>query len=353
MFPDLTRAPASDPLAVYRYRDGLYAADLVTAALQLDFFTKLAEQPCTLEELCARFGFAARPVDVMLTLFAANGWIRREGGLILVTETAREYLCADSPWHLGPYYASLHERPIARDFLEVLRNDRPAGWSGDKASFDWHKAMEDEAFARAFTAAMDCRGLYFAQALAARLDLTGRRQLLDIGAGSAIYACAIASRHPEVNGLALDQAPVDRIARKLIEERGLAGRVEVTTGDMFQGLPAGCDAHLFSNVLHDWGVDEVRALLRLSFEALPVGGLLVVHDAFINAAKDGPLHVAEYSCLLMHSTQGKCYSIGEYADLLTEVGFLPGSYQDTVAGRGFMTALKPLRDREQGTERKA
>lgn len=340
MPPDLTRAPATDPLTVYRYRDGLYAADLVAAALQCDFFTRLAEQPGTLAELGARFGFAARPLDVMLTLFAANDWVRREGDQICATETAREHLCADSPWFLGPYYASLHDRPIARDFLEVLRSDRPAGWSGDKASSDWHRAMEDEAFARRFTAAMDCRGIYFAQALAARLDLTGRRRLLDIGAGSGIYACAIAARHPEVSGVALDQAPVDRIARKLIAERGLAGRVEVAVGDMFAGLPPDCDAHLFSNVLHDWGADEVRALLRRSHEALPAGGLLVIHDAFINAAKDGPLHVAEYSCLLMHSTQGKCYSTGEYAALLAEAGFVPGGYQDTVAGRGFMTALR-------------
>lgn len=44
--PDLTRLPAADPSRAYRYRDGLYAADLVTAALvHLDFFSWLAVQP--------------------------------------------------------------------------------------------------------------------------------------------------------------------------------------------------------------------------------------------------------------------------------------------------------------------
>jgi hypothetical protein len=50
--------------------------------------------------------------------------------------------------------------------------------------------------------------------------------------------------------------------------------------------------------------------------------------------------VAEYSALLMHSTQGKCYSTGEYADLLREAGFEPGVYEDTVAARGFITAAR-------------
>lgn len=340
MFADLTRAPSTDPLSIYRYRDGLYAVDLITAALKLDFFSWLAAHPGTVTDICEHFGFAERPVDVMITLFVANGWILRKGDLLEVAPVAREHLCADSIWYLGPYYASLHERPIARDFLEVLKSDKPAGWSGDKASFDWHQAMEDETFARNFTAAMDCRGIYLARALATHLDLMGRKRLLDIGAGSGIYASAIVAAHTDVRAVVLDQAPVDRIARTLLEERGVSDRVEVAVGNMFDGLPPDCDVHLFSNVLHDWGVKEVRQLLQISYDTLPVGGLLVIHDAFIDPAKSGPLHVAEYSCLLMHSTQGKCYSVGEYAALLAEVGFTPGPYQDTVVGRGFMVALK-------------
>jgi 3-hydroxy-5-methyl-1-naphthoate 3-O-methyltransferase len=337
---DLTNAPATDPISIYRYRDGLYAVDLITAALKLDFFSWLEAHPSTQAEVGEYFGFAERPVDVMVTLFVANGWVRRNGVVLEVTEMAKEHLCAGSVWHLGPYYASLHERPIARDFLEVLKSDKPAGWSGDKAAFDWHKAMEEEGFARKFTAAMDCRGIYLAQGLAARLDLGGRKRVLDIGAGSGIYACGIAAANEGVRCVAMDQAPVDRIAKKLIEERGVSDRVEVVVGNMFDGLPGDCDVHLFSNVLHDWGVKEVRELLRVSYAALPKDGLLVIHDAFINEAKDGPVHVAEYSCLLMHSTQGKCYSVGEYAGLMAEAGFTPGGYVETLVGRGFMVGGK-------------
>ena len=143
-----------------------------------------------------------------------------------------------------------------------------------------------------------------------------------------------------MRGTVVDQPPVDRICRRLIEERGLAERVHVVPGDMFDDLPAGCDVHLFSNVLHDWDVPEVQALLNRSHEALPPGGLLIIHDAFVNATKTGPVHVAEYSALLMHSTQGKCYSTAEYAELLEKAGFTPGGYHDTAAARGFMTAVK-------------
>ncbi len=338
---NLTAHPASDPIRIYRYRDGLYAADLITAALvHFDFFTWLAGNPSSFDQICAHFDFKARPADTMLTLFAANGFIEQQGGIFSCTEVAHEHLVSTSPWNLSPYYASLHDRPIARDFVEVLRSNKPAGWSGDKAAFDWHAAMEREDFARSFTAAMDCRGIYLAQALAKKLDLSGRQRILDIGGGSGIYACSIVAHHPHMQGLVVDQAPVDRICQRLIEERGFAGQVQVATGNMFDGLPEGCDVHLFSNVLHDWDVPEVKALLKRSHEALPAGGLLVIHDAIINATKTGPIHVAEYSALLMHSTQGKCYSVAEYAELADAAGFTAGEYHDTAAARGYMTAVK-------------
>ena len=338
---DLTAAPVTDPLRLYRYRDGLYAVDLLTALLVgFDFFTWLGEREVTVDEARAHFGFAERPFDVAVTLLVANELVVRSQGCIRATGVATEHLVESSGWNLKPYYASLHDRPIARDYLEVLRTGKPAGWSGDKSSGDWHKSMEEPAFARKFTAAMDCRGRYLAQALAKKLDLSGRRRVLDIGGGSGIYACSLVAQNAGLKGCVLEQAPVDRICRELIAERGFSDLVDVAEGNMFEVMPQDCDVHLFSNVLHDWDFPEVRQLMAASAAALPQGGLLVIHDAFINAAKSGPLHVAEYSCLLMHSTQGKCYSTEEYAALMRECGIQPGSYHDTEVGRGFMTGIK-------------
>jgi predicted O-methyltransferase YrrM len=342
MIPDLTAAPTTDPLEIYRYRDGLYAVDLLTAAaVHLDFFSWLAANPSSFGQICAKFGFADRPADVMLTLFTADGFIEARAGVFHVTTKGREHLCKESPWNLVPYFASLKDRPVALDYLKVLTTGKPANWGGAKEGFDWHKAMETDSFARSFTAAMDCRGIYLARSLARAIDLSGTRRLLDIGGGSGIYACSLCAHFPKLSAVLFDQSPVDRIAAKLIEERGLAGRVTVQAGNFFaDAWPSDCDAHLFSNVLHDWDVTEVRELLKRSAAALPAGGLLVIHDAFINAEKTGPLPVARYSALLMHSTQGKCYSTAEYEAFAREFGFGEFHYQPTAADRGVMTSRK-------------
>jgi hypothetical protein len=109
--------------------------------------------------------------------------------------------------------------------------------------------------------------------------------------------------------------------------------------DLFS-WPAMADVHLYSNVLHDWDEPVVRELLKKSFAALPAGGLVMIHDAYLNAAKNGPLHVAEYSVLLMHSSEGRCYSVAEMGRYLTDAGFRDVSYVPSAAVRGVVTARK-------------
>jgi hypothetical protein len=110
---------------------------------------------------------------------------------------------------------------------------------------------------------------------------------------------------------------------------------------MFDGLPSGHDQHLFSNVLHDWDVPAVQMLLAHSFRALRPGGRVAVHDCHVNAEKTGPAPVAEYSVLLMATTQGRCYSVTEVEDWLMQIGFLNVTYAPTIAHRSLITARKP------------
>lgn len=334
--------PASDPTPIYRYRDGLYAADLLTAAVcHLDLFSRLAEEPADKPALCRGLELRERPADVMLTLLTAMGLLRNEGGTFYLTEMAREHLVASSPWFIGPYFASVKERPVCRDMVEVLRTDKPANWASLREEKDWARAMESDGFANRFTAAMDCRGTYLGPALARALDCAGRRRLLDIAGGSGIYACALAGRHRHLRAGVLEKPPVDGIARRSVAARGLADRVEVIAGDMFgDPLPEGYDLHLFSHVLHDWEERRVRELLGKSFAALPPGGMIAIHDAHINADKSGPLAVAAYSALLMTTTEGKCYSVKEMADYLSGAGFGDFQCAATAADRSVITARK-------------
>lgn len=354
----LPALPDTDPASIYRWRDGLYAADLLTAALVgLDLFTWLDAHPSTLEALCRDLEIHRRPADVMLTLLTAMGLVEREHDVFRLTTQAREHLVGASPFCLRPYFASFAERPVCRDLLTVLRTGRPANWAAAAGGADWATAMEDEGFARRFTAAMDCRGVYLGPRAAEAIDLAAgdgteadgdgtqsrpRSRLLDVAGGSGVYACAFAARYPHLRGSVLEKPPVDGVARRAIRERGFADRVDVIAGDMLAApWPRGYDVHLLSNVVHDWDTPRIRGILASSFAALEPGGLLIIHDAHLDADKRGPLPVAAYSVMLMHSTEGRCYSTAEMDALMREAGFGPARVLPTAADRSLVVAEKP------------
>jgi SAM-dependent methyltransferase len=333
--------PVSDPLSLYRMRDGLMAVDLLAAAVShLNLFTWLADHPSTLGAMVVQFGIQTRPAEVLLALTGALGLTTQAGGVYHLTLRAREHLVEGSPYCLKPYYDTLQKRPQTLECLEVLRSGKPANW-GSAHSAAWAQAMESDAFADEFTAAMDCRGVVLAPALARRLALEESQALLDVGGGSGVYACAMVATHPHLRAAVYEKAPVDRIAARAIGRRGYGERVEVLCGDMFaEPWPTGFDVVLLSNVVHDWDEPEVKNLLARAAAALPSGGLLVVHDAFLNAQKNGPLPVAQYSVLLMHSTEGRCYSVGEMRAWLEEVGLEWVEHHPTAVDRSYVLARK-------------
>ena len=342
MHANLTQAPKADPTSIYRYRDGLYAPDLLACALvYLDFFTWLAEHPSDKDTICQHFEIAERPTDVMLTLFTAMGYVARREAKFEVTPAAREHLVSSSPFFLGPYYASLKDRPVCKDFLQVLRTDKPANWGSFKQEKDWARAMEEDGFAQSFTAAMDCRGVFLGQALAKAHDFSRFKRVLDLAGGSGIYACSIVAHHPHLQAAVYEKSPVHKVAAAAIAKRGFSTRVQVIQGDMFkEELPRAFDVHLISNVLHDWNEKTVTALLAKSHAALEARGMLIIHDVHINEEKSGPLPNAAYSALLMHATEGKCYSLSELYPMLRELGFSGLKFTPTAADRSTVTAIK-------------
>ena len=94
--PPLLSEPVSDPLPLYRLRDGIVAVDLLAAAIaHLDFFTWLAEHPATFGAICAHFEIHPRPADVMMTLFNAMGLDAQiAGGVFSLHAARRASICA-------------------------------------------------------------------------------------------------------------------------------------------------------------------------------------------------------------------------------------------------------------------
>jgi predicted O-methyltransferase YrrM len=315
-----------------------YAADLFLALVtEFDVFTQLADG-----KSLAELGIDARAGDVSLTYLTALGLLARQpDGGVALTDAARQYLTAGVDVDLRYYAAAVKDRPGSRDAVRVLRTGEPAPWEGSADNVDWLSRMAGTGFANVFSAAMDARGGYLGPALGAALQNVHPRRLLDIGGSSGIYACSVVKALPETRAAVLDMPSVVGFSRDSIARRGMADRVDVVAGDMFAELPNGFDAHLYSNVFHDWGAGDIERLAAASFAALPPGGVLVDHDMHIDDDKTGPLRQAEFSVRMMLMTTGKCYTTAELAGIFQRVGFGEVTNTPTTAGYSIVVARKP------------
>jgi predicted O-methyltransferase YrrM len=328
-----------DATPLLRLREGVYAGDLAIAAIvELDLFTRLGDQQLTAPEIASAFGLAQRPTVVMCDLLASLGLLEQVGDRFRASALARVYLVDGAGGDLRAYFASLRERPAVGELAGVLRSGTPAAWASADAGEDWEERLDDPAFAERITAAMDARGRVLGPELARALDSLAMRSVLDVAGGSGVYGCALLDADPALRVTVLERPPVDRVARALLARRGYDA-VEVVTGDMFRALPEGHDLHLYAHVLHDWDVPAIERLLRASFAALAPGGWVVDYDAHLDG--DRAPAVAAYSALLMHSTEGRCYSVEETAAMMRAAGFVDIQTRFTAGDRSAVIGRRP------------
>jgi cyclopropane fatty-acyl-phospholipid synthase-like methyltransferase len=78
-----------------------------------------------------------------------------------------------------------------------------------------------------------------ARALLDKCDLSSVKTLADVGSGGGGLAITIAQACPHLKATAIDLAQVAPITQKIVEEEGLAERVNVVAADVVSGPFAG------------------------------------------------------------------------------------------------------------------
>src|SRR5262249_56971038 len=86
--------------------------------------------------------------------------------------------------------------------------------------------------------------------------------------------------------------------------------------------PSGYDGVLFSNIFHDWDRASCLRLARRSFDALPSGGRVYLHEILLGDTKDGPLPAATFSLMMLFATRGQQFTAQTMGELLGEAGFI-------------------------------
>ena len=95
-------------------------------------------------------------------------------------------------------------------------------------------------------------------------------------------------------------------------------------------------------MFHDWSDATNRLLAKKSFDALPKGGRILLHEMLMDDDGCGPLPAAAFSVLMLLATRGKQYSLPEFRSILEDAGFTDVEAVQTGGGYySLVSARKP------------
>lgn len=140
---------------------------------------------------------------------------------------------------------------------------------------------KDKEKTRHFVYGMHNRALGIGTALVNMIDLSGRKQLLDVGGGPGTYSALLTLKNPELFSTVLDLPPIVELAKEIVSGLNAAERIDTLPGDYHSTkFPAGKDAVLISGVFHRELEENCRKLIRKAKQSLTSGGMLILSDVF-------------------------------------------------------------------------
>ncbi|WP_331459281.1 methyltransferase [Saccharothrix sp. NRRL B-16348] len=112
--------------------------------------------------------------------------------------------------------------------------------------------------------------------IVAGFDWSRFATVVDVGGGQGGLLAAVLTAHPGMRGHLVDVGPTADEARRTFSAHGLDERAEVTAGSFFDPLPAGADAYVLFDILHNWDDEHANRILARCVEAAHPGGRVLV-----------------------------------------------------------------------------
>ncbi|MCP5003503.1 MAG: ubiquinone/menaquinone biosynthesis protein [Planctomycetes bacterium] len=299
-----------------------YHFPTLTVADELGLFPLLEKKPVPANEIAKSLSLGPRATEAVLGVLTSLGFLSQHHGRFSITEVSRNFLLPDSPYYWGGVLHSNRDRSHVRIRM-ALQRDSLQSLSEDKPDIEqWEAGKLDPKRAEALTRWMHSHSFPAAMGVARRGNFAGVNRLLDVAGGSGCFCIALAMRNPEICFTVMDLPQVCKLTEQYVSEYGLQEQIDTYSADMFKDpWPSGYNAVFLSNVFHDWDKELCIRLGRRSFELLPSGGSIYLHEMLLEDTKDRPITVASFSMQMLLGTKGKQFTAAELDEMLRECGF--------------------------------
>lgn len=306
-----------DPMKVMQVASAYWDSCALHAAVKLDVFNKLDGQPKDLDTLAKETESDKRCLGALLSAIVSMGFMDRDGDTFMNNDMGQTFLCYSSKFYQGGIvgmFANWYE--AWGGLYDTVRTGKPS------------KYMHQESYTpeetRNYMMGMHNRALSQSQVLVDMFDLSGKKQIMDVGCGPATFAVKFCERYDGLNAVAMDREEVLVIAREIVDEYHMQDRVKLVPGDYdSDSLGSGNDAMLLSSMTNQNSPEKNRILLQRCYDSMNKDGVIMIQEQLLLADKKGPALAALIGVnQIINTVAGSSYSTAEMEAILREVGFV-------------------------------
>ncbi len=302
------------PGDLFALSGGYWQSFTLHAAMKLGLFTQCGRDPLPRERIAELLHADPRGVGMLLRALAAMGLLSRSHEGYANTPFSEKFLSRGSEQYMGHILMHHHYLVNAWARLDqaVLTGNPTRGFNPETVEHELES----------FLMGMFNIASGLAPIISKEVDLSGRRSLLDLGGGPGTYAIHFCQSNPGLQATVFDLVSTRPFAEQTIQGFGLSERIRFVAGDYHKDpLPGTYDAVWMSQILHSDGPEDCQRLVDKAVSSLAPGGMILVHEFYLNDTMDGPLFPALFALnMLVNTEKGQAYSERQVRDMLARAG---------------------------------
>ncbi len=318
-----------------------WAAQAITAAADLGIADALADGPLSAQDLAVAVDADPDALARLLRALISRGIFRqRRDGRYELTRLAQP-LRRDTDVSLAAW-ARWMGSPENRDhwshLSESLRHGECVACQARGQSLFEFLAGQPE-LQEVFNQAMTGVSEISIAPLVAAYDFTPYATIVDVGGGRGRLLAAMLTAAPRARGVLFDQPHVVIDAPAELRKHRVLDRVRIAEGSFFDDdIPAGGDAYVLKNVIHDWPDEQAVRILSNVRASSGAGKHLLLVELVI------PAHRREFAgkwldLEMFVSATSRERTADEYGRLLERAGFQLNRVVETVSPFSVVEAI--------------
>jgi hypothetical protein len=335
--------PPLTPEKILQTGLAFWPSKTLLSAIEMGLFTELARGPEPFDAVVGRLGLHQRSARDFLDTLVALGFLQRTGDRYANTPETDLFLDRQKPSYVGGILEMANHRlyPFWGHLTEALRTGQPQNEVKTGGPGLFETLYADPARLEQFLAAMTGISHGANLAIARAGFWKGHKTFVDVGTAQGDLATQIALAHPHLRGAGFDLPEVAPIFEEYVAALGVSDRLTFAPGSFFtQDLPK-ADVVLMGHILHDWDLPTKRMLIKKAFDAVPVGGALVVYESIIDDDRSKNAFGLMMSLnMLIETPGGFDYTGADCAGWMREAGFSATRVEHLVGPDSMVIGIK-------------